>query len=694
MEFGAEPEMMGAEDEQQQVGKMQASILSPIAEIEDLELSDLIDSQELQSLVEDFYALAHMPMSIIDLKGRMLVGVGWQNVCLNFHRVHPVTCANCLESDLKLSSGVMAGEFKLYKCRNNMWDIATPILIGGRHVGNLFSGQFFFDDELPDYELFRVQARQYGFDENAYLAAVDQAPRLSRETVNRSMAFFVKLAHMISRLGFSNLQLSHSLAERETLMDSLRESEHRWQTTLTSVGDGVIATDVDGKVTFMNQVAEELTGWPLAEAKQQPVEDVFHIINESTRQMVDNPVRKVLRTGIICGLANHSLLVRRDGSEISIDDSAAPIHGADGQITGTVLVFRDITERRRAEREQAWLASFPLLNPNPIVEINPEARVEYSNQKARDLFPGLPEQGIAHPYLVGWEEIAAGLRSDPTLVIDREVRVDDHYYQQSIYYSQEYGRIRAYGIDITARKQAEEVVRKSAEELARSNRELEAFAYIASHDLNEPLRKIEMFGKILVDAAAPLDECQQDYLRRMIGASRRMREMVDGLLTLSRVMTQGQPFAPVDLAKTLQEVLSDLEMQLQRTGGSVEGCALPVIQADALQIRQLFQNLIGNALKYHRPEVPPRVKMSCEKIDPNSLVIQIEDNGIGFEESQTERIFQPFHRLVGRSEFEGSGLGLAICRKIVERHSGGIIARSTPGRGSTFVVTLPIQRSG
>ena len=274
------------------------------------------------------------------------------------------------------------------------------------------------------------------------------------------------------------------------------------------------------------------------------------------------------------------------------------------------------------------------------------------------------------------------------------MRVDDHYYQQSIYYSQEYGRIRAYGIDITARKQAEEVVRKSAEELARSNRELEAFAYIASHDLNEPLRKIEMFGKILVDAAAPLDECHQDYLRRMIGASRRMREMVDGLLTLSRVMTQGQPFAPVDLAKTLQEVLSDLEMQLQRTGGSVEGCALPVIQADALQIRQLFQNLIGNALKYHRPEVPPRVKMSCEKIDPNSLVIQIEDNGIGFEESQTERIFQPFHRLVGRSEFEGSGLGLAICRKIVERHSGGIIARSAPDRGSTFVVTLPIQRSG
>lgn len=671
---------------------MQDNIHFSTEEIEKLELADLIDAQSLQSLMDDFYALAHVPMSIIDLKGRVLVGIGWQQVCLKFHRTHPVTCTHCLESDLLLTQGVPAGEFRLYKCRNNMWDIATPIMIGGRHFGNLFSGQFFFDDELPDYELFRAQARQYGFDEDAYITALDQAPRLSRETIDRTMSFFVKLAHIISRLSFSNLHLAQTLSEREILMNSLRESEQRWSTTLASVGDEVIATDILGKVTFLNEVAEELTGWALSEAMGLPVEDVFKIINENSRQAVDHPIRIVLQTHAVTGLDNHTLLVRKDGTEIAIDDSGAPIQGKDGQTTGAVLVFRDITERRQAERKQAWLASFPMRNPNPILEINLDGRIEYSNSKAQALFPDILKLGVDHPYLSGWMEIAEQIRNDPGLELHRDVQVGDRYYQQSIYYSEEYRRIRMYGIEITERKQAEEVVRKSAEELDRSNRELEQFAFIASHDLNEPLRKIEMFGKTLERSASQLDDRELDYIKRMVNAAARMRQMVDGLLSLSRVTTNGQPFVPVDIGKILSEVLFDLELQLQQTGGIVEAYNLPVIQADPLQIRQLLQNLIGNALKYHRPEVPPLIKITSNMIPQNAVQILLEDNGIGFDESQTERIFQPFQRLVGKSEYEGSGMGLAICRKIVERHSGTITAHSSPEQGSTFIINVPFNQ--
>jgi two-component system CheB/CheR fusion protein len=203
------------------------SILSPEGDIGNLDLADIIDAPAIQSLMEDHNKLTRMPMAIVDLKGRVLVGVGWQEVCTKFHRVHPGTCRNCVESDLQLSAGVPEGEFKVYKCKNNMWDVATPLVVGGKNVGNLFMGQFFFDDEPLDYELFRAQAREHGFDESAYLSALEAVPRLSRETLHTSMAFFLKLAVLLSKLSYGNLKLARSLSERDALMESVRGSEEQ-----------------------------------------------------------------------------------------------------------------------------------------------------------------------------------------------------------------------------------------------------------------------------------------------------------------------------------------------------------------------------------------------------------------------------------------------------------------------------------
>ena len=203
------------------------SILSPEGDISKLELSDIIDVPAIQSLMDDFYGLAHIPLAIIDLKGTVLVGKGWQEICTQFHRVHPETCAHCIESDLQLSVGIPAGGSKLYKCKNNMWDVATPIIIGQQHVGNVFSGQFFFEGEQIDYELFRSQARQYGFDEEEYIRALEAVPRLSRETVDTGMSFFMKFAKMVSQLSYSNIKLARSLVQGEALAGSLTQSEGR-----------------------------------------------------------------------------------------------------------------------------------------------------------------------------------------------------------------------------------------------------------------------------------------------------------------------------------------------------------------------------------------------------------------------------------------------------------------------------------
>ncbi len=243
--------------------------------------------------------------------------------------------------------------------------------------------------------------------------------------------------------------------------------------------------------------------------------------------------------------------------------------------------------------------------------------------------------------------------------------------------------------DLTAQKLAEEKLIRYARELQRSNRELEDFAYVSSHDLQEPLRKIRAFGSRIEEKdLSNLSERGQDYLQRMLSAATRMQRLINDLLSFSRVSTRALPFQEVSLNQAVQEVLGDLELLIQETGASIEVGPLPTIQGDPTQMRQLFQNLISNGIKFRREE-PPRIQVQevKENITPGKVEIQVTDNGIGFEEKYLDRIFHIFQRLEGQ-RFEGSGIGLAICRRIANKHGGDITATSQPGKGSTFIVTL------
>lgn len=239
--------------------------------------------------------------------------------------------------------------------------------------------------------------------------------------------------------------------------------------------------------------------------------------------------------------------------------------------------------------------------------------------------------------------------------------------------------------------------------LEESNRELQDFASVASHDLQEPLRKVQAFGDRLGERYGErLEDAGRDYLDRMQKAAGRMQVLIDDLLTFSRVTSRGQPFIRVDLDRIAREVVSDLEARIEQVDGEVELASLPAIDADPLQMRQLLQNLIGNGLKFARPGVPSVVRVYAEEPDPASqaapamagkaVSLCVSDNGIGFEEKYLDRIFHVFQRLHGRQAFEGTGIGLAICRKIANRHGGDITARSRPGHGATFIVTLPIRQ--
>jgi two-component system sensor kinase FixL len=253
--------------------------------------------------------------------------------------------------------------------------------------------------------------------------------------------------------------------------------------------------------------------------------------------------------------------------------------------------------------------------------------------------------------------------------------------------------------DISQRVRAEEALKTHTAQLERSNRELRDFLYATSHHLQEPLRKVQTFSsRMQTSYGKLLDERGRGYLARTQNTAARMQALINALQTHMQVTTQPHPFEPVDLTQAVSQVVSDLNVRIEKAGARVEVEGLPTIDADPTQMRQLLHNLIDNALKFHREDSPPVVKVRThagfgETLSANGhFQIVVEDNGIGFDDRHVDRIFQVFQRLHGRSDYEGTGIGLATCRKIVERHGGSISAQSAPGQGARFIVSLPLRQ--
>ncbi|RPI78221.1 MAG: PAS domain S-box protein, partial [Chloroflexi bacterium] len=342
----------------------------------------------------------------------------------------------------------------------------------------------------------------------------------------------------------------------------------------------------------------------------------------------------------------------------------------DGRVLEANNAYLDITGCSRQELEEGLINTFEI-TPEEFHQLDNEAMYEARKKGSCQPYEKeyIHKDGKRIPVLIGFAQL------DPS--------------EQALV---------GFVLDLSQLKHTEAALQDYANRLEQSNKELEHFAYIASHDLQEPLRKIKMFGeRVSIRIGEQIDDETKDFLDRMQDASRRMEMMIDDLLQLSRVNTRGCPFVLVDLMKVAQEVVSDLGYRIQESGGRVVVEELPDIHADPIQIHQLLQNLIGNALKFHKPGTAPQVKVYArtngKAESPETVKLYVSDNGVGFNEEYAERIFQPFERLVGRSEYEGSGIGLAICKKIVERHGGTITARSKRGEGSTFSITLPCKNN-
>ena len=508
--------------------------------------------------------------------------------------------------------------------------------------------------------------------------------------------------------------LEQALAEAGRARDAGRTSEDRFRALFDMSRDGIVFVDLDGHIEEMNQAYLDLVGYGRDEI-------TTHTYQDLTPEKWRAGEAEIIETQVMQrGFSDEyeKEYVRKDGSTAPISLRTILVRDLEGRPIRFMGIVRDITELK--EKEEALKASEKRyrslfdLSHDGVVFVGLNGPVEEANPAYLDMLGyeldelvGMTYQQLTPPRWAAMEaDIVAEqlLQRGYTDEYEKEyIRNDGSVFPvavRAILVRDETGvPVRIMGIvrDITEQKQAKEALERHARDLARSNEELEQFAYVASHDLQEPLRKIRAFGALLADEKREsLDDEGQQYIDFMTDAAARMQTLVSDLLALSRVTTAAHPFEDLSLAEVFDTVLSDLSVRLEEAGGQVEVSATPTIEADRTQMEQLFRNLIGNALKFCRPGVPPRVTVEvAAQVQPIDTVpgpahdIVVTDNGIGFELSQGSKLFQPFKRLHARHQYEGAGIGLAICEKIVLRHHGRITASGTPGAGATFTVTLP-----
>lgn len=514
-------------------------------------------------------------------------------------------------------------------------------------------------------------------------------------------------AALLDLMAYAGIQLGY-VVERQRLQ--------RWHALLLSAaGEGLYGLDTDGRITFVNPAAAEMVGWaPEALIGKSP-NDVLHPFPADglPYPVEDGPIPRTLRDGRARRVTGE-VFQHRDGTRFPVEYVATPLREGD-EVTGAVVAFHDVSERVRSE-EALRQSEAQLRNAQAIAHIGSwrwdvgADRVVWSDELFR-IFgrtPGSVEvdfetyTGFLHPddreaLLRAVEEAVAQGR--PYEAEHRIVWPDGtvrwvHSHGEPVLGDAGVVALQGTAQDVTERVAHEHARQRYAAELEESNEELVKFAYVASHDLQEPLRMVTSFLQLLERRyEGQLDDTARQYIGHAVDGARRMQRLIQDLLAYSRIGTRGREFQPVDSREVVLDVLHDLGPAIAEAGAEVEAADLPVVFADPTQLHQLFLNLVGNALKFRRDGVTPRIELRAE---PAPLEdgragwrYTVSDNGIGLDEQYADRIFQVFQRLHTRKEYEGTGIGLAICRKIVERHGGTVSVRSVLGEGATFTFTLP-----
>jgi PAS domain S-box-containing protein len=489
--------------------------------------------------------------------------------------------------------------------------------------------------------------------------------------------------------------------------EALRRADAYNRSLLEASLDPLVTIGPDGKITDVNAATEAVTGCDRTALVGTDFSDYF-----TDPERARAGYQQVFRDGLV---RDYPLEVRhRDGHLTSVLYNASVYRDPGGEVIGVFAAARDITERKRAEEalrasEQRYRTLFETMDEGfcvvemlydqdgtprdyRFVEVNPafEKHTGLADALGRTICELVPGHD-AH-----WFEIYGRVAQTGEAVrFENRAAAMGRWYDVYAFRldSPEGARVAILFSDITARKRAEEETLEMAAELRRSNQELEHFAYVASHDLQEPLRTVSSFSQLLARRyRGRLDRDADDFLGFVVDGAARMQSLINDLLTFSRIGTRGNPFAPVACEDAVRTAGENLGVAIAESGAVVTHGPLPTVRADATQLTQLFQNLLGNSIKFRRPDEPPRVHISAARED-SAWRFSVRDNGIGIDPQYFDRIFIIFQRLHGRAEYPGTGIGLAVCKKIVERHGGRLWVESEPGRSATFHFTIPDEKT-
>nr|WP_256674823.1 PAS domain S-box protein [Pseudomonas sp. ALS1131] len=505
------------------------------------------------------------------------------------------------------------------------------------------------------------------------------------------------------------LQLSAALAEDQVIYCAARDislqrmvAEQMRQNSLLLSMAGRIAKlggwsiELPSRQVVWSEEMHSLLGFSLGALPDLSEGLQFYL--PAYRECVSEAVQACLEQGI--GFDLDVEMLDANGKHLFVQVAGQAVRDAHGQIVRISGALQDISERKQALKQAQRLAerlattlesisdAFYILDSDwRFTYINPEAERQLNISAATTLgqniwsaFPGSYDSEIGQCY-------RQSLRDNQASHFETFYEPFQSWFEVHAYPSDE--GLAVYFQNVSERHATQEQLQRTMLELERSNRELEEFAFVASHDLQEPLRKIQAFSERLVKRSDNLDDEGRDYLQRMTSAAARMQALIIDLLDYSRVNTRGQPLQQLELDELLDEVLQDLETALEQSGAQIQRAPLPPVRGDASQLRRVLQNLLSNALKFRQAGQQPLIRIYAEQQTGNSWVLCIADNGIGFDEKYLDRIFNPFQRLHGREAYAGTGIGLAIVKKIVERHGASITAKSAPGVGSTFCITFP-----
>jgi PAS domain S-box-containing protein len=477
------------------------------------------------------------------------------------------------------------------------------------------------------------------------------------------------------------LEMDIDVTERKKAEEKIRLSVIYNRSLIEASLDPLVTIGSDGKITDVNKATEQVTGYSRDELIGTDFMNYF-----SEPEKAKKGYQGVFKEGLVF---NYELEIKhRDGSITPVLYNASIYRDECGKVLGIFAAARDITELKRIEAELESIALLPQENPNPVIRLNQGHKISYSNPAAQML---LTDWGCATS-----QEVPTEITEIAVVVLNDGIRREFEYnYTNKTYLITlapfpQADYVNVYFRDVTELKKAENILKLKIGELTHLNEELEQFAYISSHDLQEPLRMITSYLQLLQRKyQGNLDDKADKYINFAIDGAARMQNLIIDLLEYSRVGTVDEEPESIDCEFILDKVLSNIKAVIKENNATISHDPLPEVMADSTQLVQVFQNLILNGIKFHGEETP-KIHIAAEK-KASEWVFSVQDNGIGIDPQYSERIFEIFKRLNSRERYPGTGIGLAICKKIIERHGGRIWVESELGKGSTFYFTLPIN---